>query len=77
MNINKKCLFVGNFGILSVVVCNAFTANTSLRIGLKYLLKITHFISNYPIVTEFFTFETLILDKSKKQYYVRKKIPQK
>ena len=45
---SKKCLSVGNFGILSVVVvgvlCSASTAYTGLCRGLKYLLKVRYII---------------------------------
>ena len=47
-NRNKKCLSVGNFGIMSVVVCSLSVAYTMLYRGLKYLLKIPYIIQDYP-----------------------------
>ena len=41
-DINKKCLSVGNSGILSVVVCSASVTYTSLCRGLKYVLKLCY-----------------------------------
>ena len=40
---SKKCLYVGNFGIVSIV-CSASTAYKSLCRGLKYLLEKLYFI---------------------------------
>ena len=60
---SKKCLCVGNFRILSVVV-------DSLCRGLKYLLKIKYIILNYPNVAWFFIFETLCLDRTKTLTYI-------
>ena len=50
---SKKCLSVGNFGILSVV-CNVSAAQTNVCRSLKYLLKMLV----YPIVAGFLIFGT-------------------
>ena len=63
---DNKCLSVGNFGILSVVVvCSASTAYTSLCRGLKYLLKIIYIILVYPNVARFLNFLDSLLRQSK------------
>ena len=49
LNKNKKCLSIGNFGILSVVF-GASTVFTSLRRGLKYLFKVWYITLVYPNV---------------------------
>ena len=71
---SKKCKSVGNFGILSVIcrlsVCRASTAYNSLCRGLKYLLKVSYIILNYPNVTRFLIFETLCLGRAKTLTYV-------
>ena len=70
---NKKCLSLGNFGVLSViVVCSAPIALTSLGRGLKYLLKVPYIILDYPNVSEFLIFQTLCLGSSKTLSYVWK-----
>ena len=61
----KKCLSVGNFGILSVVICSASTAYINLCKGLANLLKILYFIQDYPSVTRFLNLESLCLGRSK------------
>ena len=61
----------GNFRILSV--CSTSTSNTSLYVGLKYLLKVSYIILYYPKVARFFIFETLCLGSSKTLPYVWKK----
>ena len=47
---SKKCLCLGNFGILSVglSVCSASTAYNSLCRGLNYLLKVRYIILTWP-----------------------------
>ena len=68
---DKKCLSVGNFGILSVAVLFlAPTAYSSLRTDLKYLLEIPYFVHNYPNVTRFLIFDTLCLGWTKTLPYV-------
>ena len=73
---NKKCLSVGNFGILSVVICSASTAYTSLCRGWKYLLKMPYFIKYYLSVAGFSIFETLCLSRLKNSP-ISEKISQK
>ena len=63
-NNSKKCLSVGNFGILSVVYClrpEIFTKST------------IYIIQDYPNMTGFLIFETLCLGRSKTLSYVWKK----
>ena len=67
---SKQCLPVSNFGILSVVVCSASAANTSLCRGLKYLLKVPYNIQKYPNLAGILIFETLCLGRSKTLPYV-------
>ena len=74
---NKKCLSVGNSGILSVVrclllsvVCSVSTVYTNIYRALKYLLKVRYIILIYPSLTGFLIFETFCLGRSKTLPYV-------
>ena len=67
---SKKCLSVGNFRILSVGVCSASTAFTSLCRGPNYLLNVRYIIIVYPNVAGFLFFETLCLVRSATLPYI-------
>ena len=56
---SKKCLAVGNFGILSV--CRASATYTSLCRGLKYLPKVRYIIPVDPLWARFLIFKTVFL----------------
>ena len=61
---NQKCLYISNFGILSVV-CSASTVGCLCRV-FKYLLKIWYIILDYILKwSDFLIFETLCLSRSK------------
>ena len=70
---NKKCLYlsvVSKFCLVSIVVCSASKAYTSLFKGLKYLLKVGCFILGYANAAWFLIFETLYLGRLKTLSYV-------
>ena len=56
------------------VVCSSSAAYTSLCRSLKYLLKVSYIIQNYPSIVRFLNFKTLFLDRSKTLPYVWKNI---
>ena len=72
--IRNACLSVTlEFCLLLSAVCSASAAYTSLGRGLKYLLKIPHFILDYSNVAGFLIFSNLCLGRSKTLTYVQKK----
>ena len=59
---SKKCLSVGNFGILSVEVCNAFTTYFSLCSGLKYLDVTEIYGRPFDLIEFLWVFSYIIID---------------
>ena len=71
---SKKCLSVGNSGILTVVVGVWILAPTytSLCRGLTYSQKVRYIIVVYPLRARFLIFETVLLGRSATLPYVWK-----
>ena len=73
---SKKCLSVGNSGILSVVVvvvvCVIAPACTSLCRGRKYLIKVRYIILVDLNSARFLIFETVVLGRTATLPYVKK-----